>query len=313
MTPIDKKEFSDFLGTDADLQKWKLKLLSKLWFVALFTLVGALMGAVIYLAWCKIANGETKYQVATDYYITFNEQEYPNGMDYYNAYTWSEFIKDDHIVEPALESLPEEIDRDCLMSYVSTQMLGDYRLLTVLATGTEPGYAKAISQAYEQALVDFAGYIPEILSIEVWSEGEVTTINENTKLPNAAILGAVIGLVLSAIALALWCAFDDRIYTQADVAGYLPGVTFIGYSGDLFGAELEANLKKLDPEGKAERMSAASNLAAVGSRCILEIPMGGIKATQLVRRIDFLKTQECEIIGVIITRCDDKFLKRYYR
>lgn len=313
MTQKSNKDNKIDMSARIDERKWVVQFISKLWVVLLMTLVGAIVGMLTYVVYTAVTNGETKYQQKTDYYITFNEQEYPNGMDYYNAYTWGQFVVDDRIIDCAMEQLAKDLDKETVKQCVTAIMPGDYRVLTVVVTSTEPGYVEAITEAYKVAMPVFSSSIPEIYSIELWSCEDMAELKENTKIPNAATLGALIALVLVCTGFALHYAFDDKIYTQADVKGYAEELTFIGYKANSYEKEYEANLKKIVGDVKVETIILSSNLAPTSKSCILEIPMGKIRATQLLRRVDFLKTQGCKICGVVITECDDKFLKRYYR
>lgn len=313
MIQTNNKDNKIDMSAKVDERKWIVQLISKVWMIILITVLGAVAAAVIYIVYTSIANGETKYQRNTDYYITFNEKEFPGGMDYYNAYTWGQFVVDDRIVDCAMENLAGDIDRETVKESVAAIMLGDYRLLTVSVTNTEPGYVDAITEAYKVALPNFESSIPEILTIEVWSCDEMTELKENTRTKNAAVLGAICGFVLACIGFSIYYALDDKIYTQTDVNGYLKDITFIGYKTDTYEKEYEANLKKVTDGEKVEVIIASSNLAPTSKSCIIEIPMGKIRATQLLRRVDFLNTQNCKICGIVITDCDNKFLKRYYK
>lgn len=313
MTPTNKMENRIDMSARVDERKWAVQLMARVWVILVITIVGAVAGGLFYLIYTTITNGDTKYQRCTDFYITFNEREYPNGMDYYNAYTWNQFIKDDRITDCALENLGGNLDKETVKQCVSSVMLGDYRVLTLSVVSTEPGYVDAITEAYKVALPNFAASIPEISSIELWSCDEMTELRENTRMPNAALLGGIVAFVLACIGFAIYYALDDRIYTQTDVKGYLKDITFIGYKTESLDKEYEANLKKVTDGKKVEIIIASSNLAPASKSCIIEIPMGKVRATQLLRRVDFLTTQECKICGVVITECDSKFLKRYYK
>ena len=53
------------------------------------------------------------------------------------------------------------------------------------------------------------------------------------------------------------------------------------------------------------------NISKTG-RCVLEIEWGKTCATKIRYDIDLLKKQSCELIGVSMKNCNEKFLKVYY-
>lgn len=311
MTQICKEKMNE--GTD--IKRVFLLFVRKLWIIVLVTLVGLVIGASIYSLYYKVVDGTPTYMKSNDYYIDFNHTEYPDGMDYYNAYTWGQFIKDDKIMGYVMEELPSDIDRQEVMDSVSSVMVSDYRVLTVQIKGKDKDRVEKISEAYEGAMPRFAEDVKELSAISLWSSDEITVINEHNKTGNAAFLGGLIALILSLFVFAAYYALDDRIYTEADFNRYFTDIAFLGYDSDGYRKDYEANYKAIVKGAEVVKCSNVSdeleNISKTG-RCVLEIEWGKTCATKIRYDIDLLKKQSCELIGVSMKNCNEKFLKVYY-
>ena len=73
---------NDFYTRPIDLKRFWRQLRRRLWMVIAATVVGALLGLLIYVLYSNIMSGNTVYRIRNDYYITFNHEEFPNGVDY---------------------------------------------------------------------------------------------------------------------------------------------------------------------------------------------------------------------------------------
>ena len=150
----------------------------RVWLIVLATVMTAVLAMGIYRVAIVINSEGTFYRVSSDYYITFNFDEYENSVDYYNAYTWDNILRDDPIVEAALEVLPDDYKKDEVKASITGEMLGDYRILTVHATNKVPERAQVIANAYTTALEVFADKIEMLDTIEMWSREDCMPLEE---------------------------------------------------------------------------------------------------------------------------------------
>lgn len=221
---------TDSRGERLDLKKLWTQFLHRLWIIIAATAVGAIIGVLAYVIYSNVMNGNTVYQIRNDYYIYMNYDEYPNGPDYYNAYTWDSILRDDPVVNYAIEINPSLAKEDILTS-VTGEILGDYRILTVVVKGTNQELIQSISDTYKTALPHFAEQIDMIDSIEVWTDAAMEEYDEYTREPNAAFLGGFIAFLISLFVVIFACALDDRIYTEKDWRGRYPEIPYLGKLG----------------------------------------------------------------------------------
>ncbi len=217
---------------DYDLQPVDLKRLwrqfkKRFWIVIVITLIGAVCGFVAYVIYSNIKSGNTVYRIRNDYYISFNHEDFPNGVDYYNAYTWDGILRDDPIVNVALENA-SGVTKQQILDSVTGEILGDYRILTVVVTGTDSAMIQQISDAYKVALPAFADKIDMLSKIELWTDAEIEVYDAYTREGNAAFLGGLIGLLCSLFAVLLYAIFDDAIYTERDWVMRYPDIPYLG-------------------------------------------------------------------------------------
>lgn len=325
---------------------WKkiwLLYLKRVWLVVVLTASAAAIAAGIYHAVRALNNEGQFYRVSSDYYLTFNLEDHPNGVDYYNAYTWDTILRDDPIVNEALAVLPEDYTKDEIKASVTGEMLGDYRILTVYSTHKEPERAEAIARAYTKSMERFAEKMDIFDTIEMWSQEECVPVVEKDLTPNISAIGAVIGLVLVLILCSIHYVLDDSIYVETDLTSRfnIPFFGMITRSGsELCKKELEDNLnyllkedgdyylafidsveEKVTEKVKSIHKGISGTLTLQGEDleklrqsdgAILMIPWGRKKGNVIEKTLSFLGKQDCKVAGVIVYDADDKFLKKYY-
>lgn len=217
----------DFDTRAVDLRRLFRQLRKRLWIVIAATLAGAMLGLCIYMIYSAVMSGNTVYRIRNDYYITFNHEDFPNGVDYYNAYTWDGILRDDPIVGAVLAEHPD-IPKQEILDAVTGEILGDYRILTVVVTGTDQNLVKEISDAYKTALPAFADRIDMLSKIEIWTDADLEVYDAYTREGNAAFLGGLIGLLVSLFAVLLYGICDDAIYSERDWVMRYPEIPYLG-------------------------------------------------------------------------------------
>lgn len=305
---------NNYMSESMDMRRFFLCLIRKAWMILIVTALCAILGALIYNIYYGITDGQQKYQKCTDFYITFNEADHPNGMDYYNAYTWNQFVTDDRIVNKALSVAGSSVNKQDIKEYVTARMMSDYRVLTVVVTGENNKKVETISEAYKAAMPMFPEEVDEITKIEPWSEDDMVKINDHTLAPNAALLGGVIGFLISLFIWAVYYCMNDRIYTEADFNRRFAGVTFLGYDTERFKPDTEANRKKAVGDAKTVDVTDVSKELGSIEECdgvILNVSWGE-HASAVQYKVEMLKKQGIKLYGVILNNSNERFLNMYY-
>ncbi|RKM59867.1 hypothetical protein D6855_08765 [Butyrivibrio sp. CB08] len=287
-----------------DLKRFWRQFKKRFWMVIAATVIGAIVGLVVYIIYSNVVGGDTVYRVRNDYFVTFDYDEFPNGPDYFNAYTWDGILRDNPVVDKALEVAPDVTKQDVLDA-VTGEILGDYRVLTVIVTGTDKELVKKISDAYMTALPAFADSLEQIEAIDCWTDAEIEIYDEYTREPNAAFLGGLIGLLVSIFAVLLYGIFDDGIYSERDWAMNYPDIPYLGkrdtdeyranrshllrYDGNYI--ELSSDQMRYDLD-EFDRMRAADGV-------IILLRAGKDTADKMDKVVYTLKKQNVNVVGVM--------------
>ena len=337
-----------------DWKKIWLLYSKKIWLMITIILSVSVMAAVGYRVVHELTKGEQLYCVSSDYYITFNTKDHPEGVHHYNAYTWDNVLRDDPVVDVVLENLPEDYTKEEVKASITGEMLSDYRILTVYSTHADSQRSQAIADAYEIGLGLFANKLDLFESIEMWSQDDCIPVEEADLTPNAMVIGALIGVVIAFLYFAFRYVLDDSIYIEKDFAERFE-IPFLGMmtrkGSDLCKQELKENLSYLLKEKQGYYLTFApmhiqtetytenekqqllfteikelcagveENLSLRGSDLdklrqsngvILMLPWGSKNGSIVEKIIEFLKKQECPLVGVIVYNADDAFVRKYY-
>lgn len=221
---------TDFGKERIDLRKLIIMLFKRLWIIIAATIVGAIIGILAYMGYSYIKSGNSVYQIRNDYYIYFNYADFDNAPDYYNAFTWDSILRDDPIVNVVMENI-SNVNKKQIIDSVLGEMLGDYRILTVIVRGTDSQLVQKISDAYKAALPNFAEKIDMLEKIELWTDASIEEYDAYTRELNAAFLGGLIGLMLSIFGVMLIIITDNHIYNEQDWSKRYPDIPWLGKEG----------------------------------------------------------------------------------
>lgn len=304
----------NYMNERIDTRRFALCLMRKLWIIVLTVVLGAIIGAAGYTLYNKITDGKPVYQIKSEYYIQFNEKDYPNGMDYYNAFTWNQFVTDDRIMEYALANVKGNVSEADIRESVSVLMISDYRILTVLVKNTDIDKMNAINEVYKTAMPYFADSLGEISSIELWASRDMEIANTHEYTKNAAFLGAIIAFVLAAFGWSVYYCLDDRIYVENDWKRCDSTITCLGYDCDMYADDTAANRAAVVGDAKVIDIADTKKLEDIKASdgVVLMIPWGKKNSTAIRYEIELLKKQNIKIFGAVITNVNEKFLKAYY-
>lgn len=312
-----------------------LRLRRQLWLVPACTAAGALIAVLIYTGIWLGLTGQRQYRQNSKFYLTFGTDAAGNLQDYYNDYTWNDLLFSVPAISQVIESeLPDGVTMETARQDIEAQILSDVRLLTIQVTDPDPETVQALSNAVQDALVRYGHTSEEFERIEFLSEEEVEPVVVTDRSRNAAILGALLGFLVSAAALWLRELLDDGMYCPEDAARrYALPVRMVLAETSLPAFLEEENRrtaeewKKQYPEGiriLAEdpelQKRAADTLREHYSVPVNEkagavfaaVPFGKANGTGTDHLLTQRKAASEPVDGLILAEADGDFLKKYY-
>lgn len=324
-----------------DLKKLCILLLHKFWIVILAAVIGAGLGAGIYLLHNVALSSNREYQAQSKVYLDFASDETGEVYQHYNGYTWNDLMSTNLIIDTTMSYLPEDYTTEEVSEATLAEILSDVRLLTITITTSDAERTAKILDATDRALVEMGQREQEFIDIEIIKETEPKLLVADNRLVQAVLIGLVIGLVFMFIAVALGYVLDDRIYVPDD----LRCVTKLPFAGFSFSDNQEAADNRIDSDRNRKRIQRLQddlekNKAHLTNKfgelmtlelkknediteqelanarkadgVLLVIPYGKLDRSSLAYRIEQLSLQECKLAGIIIKDADMRFMKWYY-
>jgi len=306
-----------------DLKKYMLCLLRRFPLLAGVVAGGALLGIIVYTIVRTVPASEREYQAFAKVYLDFAADETGEVYQAYNGYTWNDLMAADPIMNLILENLPPDYTREEVETTLRAEILSDIRLLTVTVTTNSAARTDQIMVAAVQALDSYGEQAKEFLDINAIQTTEARLVVADSRMAQAVLVGALLGLLIGLFGFSLYYVMDDRVFVAGDVRK-VTDMSFIGYSsgsetlrqdyeknlsylrgkrGGLFICEIEQD--KAPGEETLQKMREAGGV-------VLSLPFGGVHVSFVSYVIEFLETQDCELCGVAIREPDAKFLRRYY-
>lgn len=314
-----------------DCKKYVLLFLQKAWIAVLAAIVGALLGGGIYLLIHVVINSNREYQAESKLYLDFAMDESGEAYQAYNGYTWNDLMSTEPILDTTMSYLPDTYTEEEVIAATSAQILSDIRLLTITITTPDAGRTAEILKATDLSLVDLGQREKEFVDIRIYKETEPKIVAVGERLWQAVMLGALLALVFTLLAMALIYVLNDKIYVPSD----LKCITEIPFAGYCFAGgkskqkidrilqnDLEQNLAHLTAKNgtlvkmELQRDKEITQEESAGLRnsdgVLLVIPYGKMDRTTLNYRIEQLTLLECKIAGILIRDADMRFMKWYY-
>ncbi len=312
-----------YAGEGMDLKKYMLCLLRRVPFLLSAVAGGALLGAVVYAVVRTVPESQREYQAFAKVQLDFAADETGEVYQAYNGYTWNDLMGTDPIMNLTLGNLSSDYVREEVETALRAEILSDIRILTVTATTNSAERTDEILGAAVQALESYGAQAKEFLEINAIQTTQAELVVADSRMAQAVLVGAVLGLLLSLFGISLYYVMDDRILVAGDVRK-VTNMSFVGYvSGiETWKQDYEANLSYLRKKwgtlfvcevekGKPLAEEAFQKMREAGG-VVLSLPFGGVHAASVSYIMEQLKTQECELRGVAIRDADEKFLRRYY-
>ena len=310
-----------------DAKRLALCLKSKIWIVLAAALAGAVFAGGLYLIARQLTMGETQYRSEVMFSIGYDIQEedeiLKGFINEYNAYTWGDMMKSDRVILPVMEAVPEA-SREVIENSITTDIVSDPEFLTVGFVTNSEELSNQIAVAYIGSMAAFGETMQGrgLIGIEAWKTTEAAAVIPENKVLYAAELGAVLGLIFGALFLTGWYVLDDSLLLESDFRKKY-GEPILGYRTVLpdpyFGPHLDNNLMELARK-KAFHEVALKELEKpeIDFEMLREAPIILFVewGTPCLRRIghvmEILRVQEIEILGVVITEANNRFLRNYY-
>ena len=220
-----------------------LRFIKKIPLIAGCAIIGAALVCACHLI-CRLSS-PYEFQAETDVYLEYIPEAGSNELIYFNKYTWEQMSKDSAIVDEILKADPSLDEQTVRESFLAT-LKSDVKVLTLQVTNPDPDMCTRILDAGVIGISQFAESLPEILSVkEIGGTSEPVLLPPDVRAIRAIILGAIIGLFISGLAVWVMIISDDRIILPETIEKryHLPS------AGCLSAKNLNETLEDLAGEG----------------------------------------------------------------
>ncbi len=306
-----------------DMKKYMLCLFKKIPLIVAAAVLGALLGALVYTVVRTVPESEREYSAFSKIYLDFAADETGEIYQEYNGYTWNDLMVTDPILDLTMANLSADYSREEVMAATEATILSDLRLLTVTITTHNAERTDAILAATDRALETYGDQAKEFIEVQTIQTTQAKMVVADSRMAQAVLVGLLIGLALSLLAVNLYYVMDDRIMVVSDVKK-VTNLSFSGYlsAGDVFEKDYENHIAYLKERfGNIQVYDVVQKAALQGEKLeelrgadgvVLTVPYGKMQGTYLSYLLEQLTAQECNVCGIAIRDTDEKFLRRYY-
>ena len=156
---------------------------------------------------------------------------------------------------PVLEGVIEELGLDLtyeqLKQKISIGNPQDTRILSITVTDPDPQRAKKIVDSVANVSSEYIGDIMEMIPPKMIEDGQLPTQKSSPSNAKNAMLGAMLGMVLTCGLITLQVILNDTIQTEEDVEKYL-GLTVLAEIPVRDGEEANGKSKKAQKKHQKE-------------------------------------------------------------
>ncbi len=196
-----------------------LRVRGQLWWIPAAAVLGALAAVILYMGLWLGLSGQRQYRQTSKFYLTFAADDAGNVQDYYNDYTWNDLIFSVPAISQVLESeLSDSVTLEQAREDIEAQILSDVRLLTIQVTDQDPQTVQELTNAMQDALVRYGHTARQFESIEFLSSGEVEPVTVKDRSQSAVVLGALLGVLLSAAGVWLYELLNGGVYCPEEAS-----------------------------------------------------------------------------------------------
>lgn len=321
------KKTNEYWQEAADTKRCVILFLFQLWKTVAFIAAGIILAIIIYFVYHAVADGVV-YEAYSEFYLDFATDERGDAYQYYNGYTWNDLLSTDMIAEGTLDALNDSTASASTIEQCSyAEILSDIRVLRVTHTTNDETRCLNLQKATEKSLEAFGDTIKEFNSIKTIKSVSPTRIYADNRLPQAILLGGLVGLIVSLLYFAFSCILDDSVRTPIDLFSFdtkVIGVEMCNEDDkitDKLNAVYGTTTKALEEDTNDEEVHL--DILSLGKenglnlsdykdkKVILEIPYKAVSKRYLSLIIDRMASEEIDLAGMIITKADNKFYKLY--
>lgn len=222
----------EFMYESIDLKRMALLFRKKLGLIILAAACGAIVGGGIYLLFREAAM-ETKWQAQSQFHMRFIFDPTDGVEQSYNGYSWNDLLHGDPVVERIVAAIQNSDDerwserdllgedrialcKELVRAALKGEIISDTRLLTVTAAAAEPDMAEMLRNVIEAGLLEYAGEQAEIVSFKLIRSTGPTRVIWDDRMPQAAVGGGVLFLVIALLGWWFVYILDDSLYVLAD-------------------------------------------------------------------------------------------------
>lgn len=190
-----------------------LRFTKHIWIPVVATVIGAVLCMGVYILTNQVFGPAKEYRMEDEYYVEYAKDENGTEYVYFNQVTWSSLADTDYFLDTIMSGMNQAVERADLEAYLDATLLSDTRIVTTSVTAPSKELAEEIHGLYREAFLSFSEEYKEIQSISLIKGGiEAELVVVDDRSVRAAIMGAVIGLVLSVFCMYLYVVFDDSFY-----------------------------------------------------------------------------------------------------
>ena len=222
-----------------NLRAFYLTLLRRIWILPVAAITGGIIAGIIYFLANVVYAPARNYVTESTLYIYFAYDENKGAqVDSYNAYTWNLLVKtednslggiienetDYNILNGIMENLSqagykegENITRDEVIASINADIPSDVRVMIFTVKNSDVELSGAIADAANAALISYGKADKALTEIKLLGRGETRLELLPDRLWVAIALGAVIGFIISVLALLIIRSMDDSVFIPEDI------------------------------------------------------------------------------------------------
>ena len=134
---------------------------------------------------------------------------------------YSVLITSRPVLEKTIENLKLDMSYEQLKESIAVDNPEDTRILNITVTDTDPKRTQKIVNEVAANASAFIGDKMEVTAPKIIDEGQFPTHKAGPNMKKNALLGLLLGLILSAGIFVVIAIMDDTIKTEADIEKYL--------------------------------------------------------------------------------------------
>ncbi|MBP5198161.1 MAG: hypothetical protein J6033_03810, partial [Lachnospiraceae bacterium] len=198
-----------------DIKELLILLKNKLIIFCIAILLCGLAGLILRFAYCKVAGPGSEYVFTQTFLVEYGtDPQVGQSYTYINAATWDRIMDMDSFVEMVMAEMTDDsVTEADVRASLSADLATDLRIPNIEVRNTDEKKAEAILAAAGNAFVKYGDLRKEIDSVEI-ADTTGPDIDKNIdRLPQAFILGLIIGIIICAVFFAFKYILSDGIYT----------------------------------------------------------------------------------------------------